>query len=112
MNFVSPAGTLKSSEKVGVDHKVELSSAPNILVLLCTSEATDSETLTLTVAVTPSAAVMVTVWSPTVAGMVEKVSFELSITLSVPVTLVAVTSIPVGSKTNVRPVIPSVAGEV
>ena len=82
MDLVSPAGTLKLSEKTVHQTAVELSSAPIMLAELLTAETADSAYFDiLSVAVTPSSAVMVTVWVPALAGMAEKLSFVLSITL-------------------------------
>ena len=82
MDLVSPAGTLKLSEKT-VHQPVELFSAPMIPAELLTVATTDSATLTSTVAVT-SSAVMVTVCVPALAGMAEKWSLALSTTLVLP----------------------------
>mgnify|MGYP006911851722 CR=1 FL=1 len=76
MDLVSPTGTLKLSEKAP-QKAVELSSAPIMLAELFTAETADSDTVTFIFAVTPSSAVMVTVWEPTFAGTTEKLSFEL-----------------------------------
>ena len=60
---------------------VELSSAPTMLVVFLTSEAIDLETLTSTVAVIPSSAVMVTICEPVFTGTAEKMSLALSMIL-------------------------------
>ena len=60
MYFVSPIGTLKSSE-MAPQKTVELSSVPTMLVLFFTTEAVDSETVTSIVAVTTSQVVVVMV---------------------------------------------------
>ena len=60
VDFVWPAGPLKSSEKAP-KKAVELSLAPTILVLLLTVETVDLETVIPIVAVAPFSAVMVTV---------------------------------------------------
>ena len=67
MDLVSPAGTLKLSEKT-VHHSVVLSSVPRMSAELLTVETVDSATLTATVAVA-SSAVMVTVCVPALEGM-------------------------------------------
>ena len=76
MDLVSPTGTLKLSEKAVHQKAVELSSAPIMLAELFTAETADSAYGDiLSLAVTPSSAVMVTVWEPTFAGTTEKLEF-------------------------------------